>query len=250
MKNGLVLSGGGARGFAHLGVLQALDELDIHIDAMAGTSAGAMACAFYAAGHKPEETLKLIQSYRIYHWIRILWRKPGILNMRKIAEMFSENLPESFEKLKLPLTVTATDIVNGELRYFNSGELVPAICASSCIPIMFEPIKFGGTQFVDGGLLNNFPIEALLGKTENIIGVNVNPIGKTENQIHIKNIMDRSLHLALDKAIRDKEKSCTVFIEPKGCEDFGMLDLTNADKIFKIGYEATMEKKEELLKLK
>jgi len=250
MKNGLILSGGGARGFAHLGVLQALDELDVHVDIISGASAGAVAGAFYFSGHKPGETLKFIRSYKFYQWARFLWRKPGILNMEKIGKLFANYLPDTFEKLDRPLIIATTDILKGELRYFNSGKLIPAVCASACIPMMFEPIKIDGSEYIDGGILNNFPIEPLFGKVENLIGVHVNPINRVESRVSFKNIMDRSMHLALDKAVREKEILCKVFIEPKGCGDFGMLELGSADKIFKVGYDAAMEQKDQLLALK
>jgi NTE family protein len=249
MKNGLVLSGGGARGFAHLGVLHALDELGIHIDIISGASAGSIAGAFYFSGHQPGETVKFIQSYRFYQWARFLWRKPGLLNMEKVGQLLAKYLPDTFEKLDRPLIIATTDILKGELRYFNSGKLIPAVCASACIPIMFEPIKIDDSEFIDGGILNNFPVEPLLGKVENIIGVHVNPI-HPETKIHFKNIMDRSMHLSMDKAVREKEKLCRIFIEPKDCGNFGILDLSMADKIFKVGYDAAMEQKDKLLLLK
>ena len=102
MKAALVLSGGGARGFAHLGVLHALDEMKIRIDAISGTSAGAVAGAFYLSGRKPEEILRLILSYKMYQWARPTWLKPGFLSMDKIAQLFSQYLPANFEDLNRP----------------------------------------------------------------------------------------------------------------------------------------------------
>ncbi|HET6991222.1 MAG TPA: patatin-like phospholipase family protein [Bacteroidia bacterium] len=249
MKIGLVLSGGGARGFAHLGVLKALDELDIRVDAIAGTSAGAVAGAFYFARHKPEEAFRYISSYKIYHWARPIWRKPGFLNMEKIGELFSKYLPETFEELDRPLTVAATDVLKGESVFFNSGPLVPAVCSSACIPVLFQPINFAGSQLVDGGVLNNFPVEAMIGKSENIIGVHVNRIKAVDN-VSFKNMVDRNVMLILRKEIYQKKDKCTVFIEPPECGNYNMLDLASGEKIMKIGYDAAMAMKEQILKLK
>jgi NTE family protein len=249
MKNSLVLSGGGARGFAHLGVLQALDELQIHIDEISGTSAGAVVGAFYFAGHKPDEILKIISSYSIYHWARPRWRKPGFLNMEKIGELFSNYLPKTFEELDRPLTVAVTDILKGESMLLNSGPLVPAVCASACIPVLFEPVNFAGTQLVDGGILNNFPVEAFKGKSTKIIGVHVNPVNPVEH-VHFKNMADRNVNLILRREVEDKKNVCTVFIEPKECGNYNMLDLPSAGKIMQIGYEATIAMKEQLVNLK
>ncbi len=250
MKNGLVLSGGGARGFAHLGVLQALDELHIHIDEISGTSAGAVAGAFYFAGHKPQEILEIISSYKIYHWARPIWRKPGFLNMDKIAELFSKHLPKTFEELNRPLTIAVTDILKAESLLLNSGPLVPAICSSACIPVLFQPVKFAGSQMVDGGVLNNFPIEPLVGKAKNIIGVHVNPVIPGVDHVSIKDMADRNVNLLLRREVLEKKDKCTIFIEPIDCGKFNMLDIGSGEKIMKIGYHAAMAMKNELLKLK
>ncbi|MBI3510124.1 MAG: patatin-like phospholipase family protein [Bacteroidetes bacterium] len=250
MKTGLILSGGGARGFAHLGVLRALDELGVHVDAIAGTSAGALAGAFYFAGHTPTDTLRYIRSYKIYQWARILWRKPGILNMEKIGKMIAQYLPENFEGLNAPLTVCATDILNCKSVFFNSGPLIPALCSSACIPVLFEPVNFGSNQYVDGGIMDNFPVEALREKCDRIIGVHVNPLQKEFRNVHMKDVMDRSLHLALRHQVFSKREECDIFIEPEECSQFGMFDLSSAEKIVEIGYKAAMQQKEELLKLK
>ncbi len=250
MKNSLVLSGGGARGFAHLGVLQAFEELEIPIDEIAGASAGAIVGAFYFAGHKPKEILKLISSYRIYHWARPIWRKPGFMHMDKIAELFSKYMPDTFEKLDRPLTVSVTDILQAATLFFNSGPLVPAVCASACLPVLFEPIKFAGSQMVDGGILNNFPTDPFIGKGTNIIGVHVNPVPGGLEHIHFKNMPDRTINLLLRREVLEKKDQCTVFIEPMECWKYNILDIGEGETIFKIGYDATMLMKDELLKLK
>ncbi len=250
MKIGLTLSGGGARGFAHLGILQALDEMGIHVDAISGTSAGAVVGAFYFAGHKPKDILKLISSYKIYHWARPSWRKPGFLNMDKIGKLFSIYLPKTFEELDRPLIVAVTDILEGESLLINSGELVPVVCGSACLPILFNPIKFDGRELVDGGVLNNFPVEALEGKTQKIIGVNVNPIIRGLTHIPMKNMADRNVRLMLRREVEAKRSKCNVFIEPMEIGSYNMMDIGEGEKIFNIGYEAAMKMKVELLMLK
>jgi NTE family protein len=249
-KNGLVMSGGGARGIAHLGVLQALDELGIHVDEISATSAGAMCGAFYLAGHKPYDAMELFHNFKMYHWLYTRGKAGGILNMKKFARFFSKHLPETFEQLNGSLTICATDLFLGELKYFNSGPLVPAICASSCIPVVFTPIAIDEHMYVDGGVLNNFPTEPLETHFDNIIGVHVNPVDSTINSIRLRNVMDRCMHLAIGNQLIEKKKICAVFIEPKDCMHIGMFDLNSADKAFKIGYDAAMEQKKELLLLK
>lgn len=250
MKNGLVLSGGGARGFAHLGVLEALRDLEVPVHLISGTSAGAICGAFYAAGYRPEDTMRFIKSYKKYKWLRPLWRKPGFLNMRVIASIFSNYLPEHFEDLKIPLTVASTDLIEGTVRYFDSGKLVECVCASACIPILFEPWEIAGSVFVDGGVLNNFPIEPLEGKADHIIGVHVNPIEKSIPEVHFSDVMDRSMHLALRHELDEKKKRCTIFIEPPECAHSGILAIENAEKLFEAGYIAAMKQKDALIQLR
>jgi NTE family protein len=250
MRIGLVLSGGGARGLAHLGVLQALDELGIHIDEIAGTSAGSVAGAYYFAGHKPEETMKYIGSFKMYSWVRLLWHKPGFLSIHKLGSLYSKNLPETFEELDRPLTIVATDLFKGKQHYFTEGPLIPAICASSCIPVIFEPVEIDGNLYVDGGVLNNFPIEPLLDSCDKIIGVHTNPMDHAICKIGIRDVLDRSMHLAINQKLEHKKEICNVFLEPESCLNVGMFNLGAAEKLFIGGYECAMQQKEELLKLK
>jgi NTE family protein len=249
MKNVLVLSGGGARGFAHLGVLQALDELEIRVDAIAGTSAGAVVGAFYFSGHKPVEILKLVLSYRMYQWARPVWRKPGLLNMNQVAKLFSNYLPGTFEELDRPLTVAVTDVLKGESLFYNSGPLIPPVCASACIPVLFDTIKFDGKELVDGGILNNFPVEAFQNNAQHLIGVNVNPVVPMSH-VAMKNMADRNIVLMLQREVKEKKEKCTVFIEPSECGNYNMMDLGAGEKIFHAGYDAAMAMKNELLLLK
>ena len=251
MRIGLVLSGGGARGLAHLGVLHALDELGVHVDEIAGTSAGSVAGAYYLAGHKPEETMKYIGSFKLFSWARLLWQKPGIMSIHKLGQLYSKRLPDSFEKLNKQLTIVATDLLKGELRYFTQGPLIPAICASSAIPVIFEPVRIDDKLYIDGGVLNNFPIEPLLNSCDRIIGVHTNPMDTTTlKKIGIRDVLDRSMHLAINQKLNHKKEICSVFLEPITCMNVGMFDLSAAEHLFKGGYDCAMEKKSELLKLR
>lgn len=241
-----MLSGGGARGFAHLGVLQALDELGIRIDWMSGTSAGALVGAFYCAGEKPADTFEFIREHKVYEWLRFLWRKAGLLNMHKVEELLRERVPQTFEELKIPLTVCTTDILKGEPVFFHSGPLIPAVCASASIPVMFEPVRIGDALCVDGGLMNNLPIEPFEGKTNTIIAVHVNPLDRSLKEVHFKDVIDRSIHLAISRDAERKQDRCTIFIEPPECSRVHIFDISAAEMLFDAGYHATMAMKEKL----
>jgi NTE family protein len=239
-KVGIALSGGGARGIAHLGVLQALREFDIRPEIIAGSSAGGIVGGFYAAGYRPEEILDIVKHAELFNIFSLKFHQ-GIFSMKAFEKIYLKHIPHnSFEKLSMPLHITATDILRCETRYFSSGELAVALMATSCVPVAFQPVSYQGAELLDGGILNNFPIEPLVGKCDSIIGVHVNSIDDTVTEVPTKDLIDRTYHLAVRAAVREKEKSCDLFIEPPGMSRFGMFDIADSDAIYRIGYEYMM----------
>ncbi len=240
-KIGYALSGGGVRGVAHLGVIQALNELEIKPDIISGTSAGAIAGAFIASGYQPKEIVEIIKNAGIFSVSNILFRKQGLFKMKTFEEIYKKYIPhDSFENLNLPLYATVTDIVKGEPVYINSGILSKALMASSCVPVVFEPVTIDGELYLDGGIVNNLPVEPLIGKCEKIIGVHVNAISTNQAHLHMKDLADRSFHLALSSAVRLKEKQCDLFIEPPEMTKFGIFDLDKMDEIYSYAYNYTL----------
>ena len=156
---GLVLSGGGARGFAHIGVLKALEEAQIQVDVIAGTSMGAILGALYAAGYKAEAIYDMALSAS---WRDVLdfSFQAGLIKGDKLHQFLATYLPRDFSSLKKPLAVATTDIESGEEVLLSEGDLITALRASSCYPGAFEPIQFRGRTLADGGIVNNLPVEA------------------------------------------------------------------------------------------
>ncbi len=160
MKVGIVLSGGGARCFSHIGGLKALEEHGIRVSSIAGSSSGAVIGALYAAG-LDADTLHVIVKTLNYG---DFWRtgvKGGLISHEGIAELVSVHAPKTFENLKIPLAVTTVDIQSGELIVLQRGELTPAVCASNAFPGLFAPIKHLDRYLMDGGILNNFPVDII-----------------------------------------------------------------------------------------
>jgi NTE family protein len=156
---GLVLSGGGARAFAHIGLLKALERTGIRVDLVAGTSMGAIIGAFYAAGMSAAEINELAHS--------VTWRdlidlslQGGLLKGEKLAQFLSQHLPADFCELERGLVVTTTDVESGEQVLLTSGDLITAIRASSSFPGAFEPLEYDGRTLADGGIINNLPVDA------------------------------------------------------------------------------------------
>ena len=161
-KIGLVLGSGGARGYAHLGVLQALYEADINIDLVVGTSFGAIVGAGYAAGRNIYELEKIALETG---WIKLLKMvdvapPKGIFAGNKLEKFFSVfTQQKDFSELKIPLTVVATDIKTGEEVLINNGSVSKAMLASSAFPGIFAPVEIDNRWLVDGVLVNPLPIQ-------------------------------------------------------------------------------------------
>lgn len=235
------MSGGGARGFAHLGVIKALYEFGIKPQILSGASAGAMMGAFISKGHTPEEILDIAKNASFFNLRHILFHKQGLFDMKAFEEIYLQHFPHNcFDDLPIPLHIATTDIIKGESVYFSTGtNLAKAIMASSCIPMLFEPVEIDGHMLLDGGILNNFPVEPIIGKCDKIIGVHVNSLSNTIEHLEMKDFLDRSFHLSLSAAVRAKQPLCDLFIEPPGMTRFGVLDIEAADEIFDWGYRYT-----------
>lgn len=242
MKIGLVLSGGGSRGFGHLGVLKALEELKIKPDIISGASAGSLIGAMYAAGHTPDEISSLILKKGISGNVKLAFNKMGIFSLDKVEKLIQDFIPEnSFEKLKIPLIVATTDIRRGELVYFSSGNnLAKVITASCAIPGIFSPVIIDGKSYIDGGVLNNMPVEPIEDLVDLKIGVNVMPIERKMPIHSAKDIIMKSLMMSIGEQSARKNHKFDILIEPKNIVHFNGLSLKNAKEMFDLGYNTAL----------
>lgn len=242
MKTGLVLSGGGARGVAHLGVLKALDELGVVIDRISGTSAGALVGALYAQGLKPDAIFQLIKGISFLKSVRPAWALTGVFNMDGIRELLQKKIPHnSFDELSIPLTVVATDIRKGQVHYFTEGELIPTILASCSIPAIFNPISFKGNLYVDGGLVDNLPVKPIRKQCDFIIGSHCNHISPEVDVTNVKSVVERSLLVAIYSNTEVSRGLCDVFIEPPRMDRFSSLDLGKIQEVYDFSYRFTIQ---------
>jgi len=157
-KLGVALSGGGARGAAHTGVLRVLQREEIPIHCIAGTSSGAIVGSFHAAGAPPEKQLAFAQKLRWRSLRMIGIPRMGFFHTGELEKFLIESIGDlRFDELKLPLAVVATDFRTARPVIFRSGRVAPAVAASAAIPIVFSPVMHGEMVLVDGGLSNNLP---------------------------------------------------------------------------------------------
>ncbi|HLP72039.1 MAG TPA: patatin-like phospholipase family protein [Bacteroidales bacterium] len=240
---GVVLSGGGARGFAHLGFLQALNESGIYPDVIAGTSAGAIAGALYADGYTPAEILEFTNTGSRLDFMRPALPRESLLQNSGIIKILRNKLrAKSFEELKTKLYVTATDINNARVVYFSEGNLLEAVIASSSIPVIFPPVKIGDFHYVDGGVLDNLPVKAVEGKCLITIGSFVNMVGYVEKISGLISLAERTFMVGQAKDIYEKALKFDLFVAPADLKDYRVLNTTKAAELFAIGYMATKKK--------
>ncbi len=244
---GLVLSGGGARGFAHLGVLHALNEKGIYPDVISGTSAGAIIGALYADGLTPGEILKLMEGSSRLDFMRPALPREGLLQINRISKILKSSLrSKKFEDLKIPLFVAATDLNNGKAVYFSEGEILDPVIASASIPVVFQPVKINDISYVDGGVLDNLPVRPIENKCRILIGSFVNAVGYMEKISGLISIAERTFMLSMSKEIYEKAKKFDLFIAPMELRNYKILDPEKAAELFWIGYKATTEKLKEI----
>lgn len=240
-KVGIVLSGGGIRGIAHLGVLKALINAGIKISHISGTSAGAIVGAFYASGIDPEEGLEIFMKTKLLRFIRPAVGSLGLIGIEHTSNLLKNFFPEDkIENLKIPLSITATNFSQGKLVYFDKGPLIRAIQASCCIPGIFRPIMIDNEMYVDGGVLNNFPVEPLLSNCDFIIGSSCNHLKPISSVPNITALMGRAGLMTLSKDVELKTDLCNILIEPKGMGEISTFDMKKAETIYWLAYEETL----------
>jgi NTE family protein len=240
----LVLSGGGVRGIAHLGVIKALHEHGVVLEAISGVSSGAMVGAFIAAGYSPEEALEIFKEHRFLQLIRPKFND-GLFSMKRFGEVLLKYFPhDRFERLNIPLIISASDLTDGHSDWFTCGELIRPLLASCSIPLVFEPVTIESDQLVDGGFLNNLPVEPFLEDDVTLIGVHVNPWTSGLQAKSVFQVMERLVALGAWHTVKSRKRLCDVFIEPPALAGYGLFDTDHPDELFRIGYEHTRSRLE------
>lgn len=241
---GLALSGGGAKGIAHAGVLKALEEKSLKVDIISGVSAGGIIGALYADGYSPEEIKEFLKENTLYKMVGFLnWpKKGGLVNMEKYKRVVGKKLhAKTFDQLQIPLVLNATELNAGKNVYFRDGNLLDAIIASASVPIFFNPVLINGKQYVDGGIFCNLPASVLRDDCEVLIGVHVNPTCDKTNCNGVLEVAERIFHLAVNGNTRGQKSKCDIVIETSKVKKYGMFDVSKSDEIFEIGYEYAMK---------
>jgi NTE family protein len=246
---GISLSGGGVRGLAHIGVLQALEEHGIYPHHLSGASAGALVAVLYAAGYSPPDILSIFKDSSLTRLFKVGLPTSGLSDNSYLIEVLRDYLDEdSFEHLPRRLHISITNLTTGQYEIRSEGELFRVIAASAAIPVLFQGKEIDEEIYVDGGVLNNLPIEPLVGRCYPLVGVNVTPIHRKEKLEGMLEISYRTFDLVMWGNVSPRLNQCDVILEPNA-HLFSLFDLKSADQIYQLGYECALQKMPEIQKL-
>lgn len=241
MKLGVVLSGGGARGYAHIGLLNYLDEKQIKISAIAGSSIGAMIGISYAAGRTGKEIEEFFSKYEIFQVVDISFSRLGIKNTKKLQTLLEKFWDaKKFEDLKIPTYINAVNLTTGEEVVFSKGNLFTAVRASIAIPGVFAPAIIHNQQYVDGSVLNHLPAN-ILPRQDKLILSNVSTFRNGTLDKSMKSLLKRTINLMQKKMSEEYLKNLDtkyILIEPDVSEYYIFERKKKYPEIIKRGYDA------------
>lgn len=273
-KIGLSLSGGGAKGFAHIGVLKVLDSLGVKVDYISGTSMGAIVGGLYASGYTGKDIEKIVLETDFYNLIsnqnnraessffdknvdKYLLKVPikkgkvtlpssissGQKNIYLLKELFKNvaNVND-FSQLPIPFLCVATNLESGATKVFEKGDISEAIMASSAFPSLMDPVKIGDSIYVDGAMTVNFPSEFLKKKgIDIVIGVDLNQgLNKKDNINSIVDILNQVIDFGIVKETQNQKKFTEVYIHP-ALGELGVTSFDEKEKILKLGFDEAMK---------
>jgi NTE family protein len=246
-KYGLALGSGGAKGLVHIGVIKALEELDIKITHIAGSSAGSLIGGSYALwgdikkvedivlGFKGKDIKKMFTSD--------IGLKKGLFKGDSALEILDEHLGDAkLSDCRIPFVAVSVDILTGKKIYHTEGFLKDALMASSSIPLVFKPYELNGRYLVDGGLAETVPVEAVKSiGAKKVIGVDIEGVPKSTNKLNLKTLSTKIYNTAFYyqgiKDLRLADKKLQFDLEQFSTEEL----MDNAEEYIQMGYDETMK---------
>ena len=241
---GLVLSGGGVKGIAHIGLIQALNEYGIQANCVSGSSVGALVGALYANNSPVIEMLSFFKKVPLFQYHFFARHKPGLFDTEKYVPIFKQYFPEnSFERLHRKLFVTTTNLQKGMQEQFSTGELIKPLLASAALPPVFSPLEINGYLYADGGIMNNFPLDVIRDQCNFVIGSNVSAIkevGKESIRTSLQ-LAGRTTSLMIYAINLERVRECDLVFEPKELDKIGVLDKRGMELAYTIGYTNAKE---------
>lgn len=249
-KIGIALSGGGIKGLCHAGVLKALEEQGIKPDIISGVSAGAVVGALYADGYSPDEIARLFEDISFRQMTKFRIPDGGLFRIDAFENFIFKNMrAKTFEELKIPLRIVATNLDQGQSIVFSKGNLIDPIVASCSVPVLFTPKKINGTYYVDGGVLKNFPVSTIRDDCDKVIGINASPLVADEYKLSLMNVASRTYHFMFKANILHDKELCDLLIEPVDMGNYDTFEVDKGREIFELGYQSTKQLLESRMKV-
>lgn len=240
---GLALSGGGAKGFSHIGVLMAFNRCGIKPDILSGVSAGAIASVLFSAGLTPNDIIKCFtEASSLGDFTEWAFPREGFMKLDRFGKLLDSWLPvKRLEELSIPTIVCATDLDHGKSVGWSKGEIVPRVLASCSIPIVFNPQTINGVSYVDGGVLRNLPAWAIRGYCKTLYGCNCSPLRHSySGKKTLLDVALRSYHLMLKANIAQDVRLCDKVIQVN-LKEVSTFELSSLKKGVMAGYDAAMK---------
>ena len=249
LRIGLALSGGGARGAAHVGMLRALLEEGIVPRHVTGVSAGAIVGSLYAAGCTPDEIMDFAISSSLRRFVTISLPTKGLIRLDYLKERLTTLIPDnSFDGLQHRLHIGITNLNSGKLELRDSGPLHDIVAASCSIPLMFKPVMIDEMHYVDGGVVKNMPVQPLLPENDFIIGSNLMPYANLAptDVGTVVGIVWRCFDIGIVANTQPSAELCDIVIEPGRLNDYNIFNLNRLTELHDLGYEETRQRMPEI----
>jgi NTE family protein len=245
-KIGICLSGGGALGYAHVGVLQALEEQGVFPDVISGSSIGAIVGVLYAEGHKPENILQEVRDEKVFKISDIIspvLSSSGISDQKVLRNLLKNLVPHhNFNELQKEFYVCVSNLNTAEWQIIGEGDLLHEyVVASASIPGLFEANNIGDTTYVDGCLFNNLPAQILKDKCDVIIGVDVLPYFEQKKITKKTEVLGLSFRAVEHLNAKEGRMLCNFLIESPAIEKYNEFSFDKYNEIIKIGYNTTIQ---------
>lgn len=237
-KIGLALGGGAVLGAAHIGSLRAIDDCEIKISYITGTSIGAFVAAFFAFGKDWEQIRAIASELKWLDITGISLSRYGLLSNKKLGELITKHIGDkNIEEAHIPLAIITTDITTGEKVVLDKGSVAQAVMASTCIPGIFEPIEINGKMLMDGGIVENVPVPTVrkMG-ADYVIGVDLNAHHAFKKPNNILDVIINSFLFLMQQADKIQAQDADLLIKPN-LSRFNWTDTNQVDELMKRGYE-------------
>jgi NTE family protein len=242
-QTGLALGGGAVLGAAHIGVIRAIDEYDVPIDYISGTSIGSLIAALYSFGITWKEMGEIALELDWFDISQLSLSRYGLLTNKKIGNVILDHLGDvQFSDSEIPLAVIATDLASGKKIVISEGSVADAVMASTCIPGVFVPIEKGDRFLIDGGVMENVPVLSVqeMG-ADFVIGVDLNAKQSFIKPNNVVEVLINTINLTLVNVTKLQTEEADLLITPD-LSQFNLYDTNQVSDLIEEGYRESKKR--------